>query len=1134
MKSEFVHLHVHSHYSLLDSTNKLDALCAKTKELGMRAIALTDHGNLFGAVEFYQKATEHLLKPIIGCELYVAPDNLTNKTVHPNGFERGFHLTVLATSEEGYRNLARLSTLGYTDGFYYNPRVDHELLAAHSRGLIALSGCLSGEASKWLLAGNENEAVKALHRGKDIFGKENFFYEIQDHGIEEQKQLTSFLIERSKADGIALVATNDVHYLTIEEAPSHDALLCIGTRKLLRDENRKRYNGDQFYLKSPEEMKRKFVYAPEAIEKTVEIAERIEFEFKFGLRHMPVFPVPIGEGSEAEFLEKTALEGLSKKFENIPIEYKERFQEEMKIIISKGFAGYFLIVADFISEAKRRGIPVGPGRGSAAGSLVAYALGITEVDPIPYGLIFERFLNPERVSLPDIDVDICQERREEVISYVKERYGEDRVAQIITFGTFGARGVIRDVARIQDIPISEAERLTKLIPDQLKITLSESIETVPELKNASEKEHSSLFSTALKLEGLARHASRHAAGIVIGDLPITEIAPLYKDQEGNIITQFDMGSIEKLGLLKMDLLGLKTLTVINAVKKLIKPEINSNEIGPVPYDDEEVYKLLSSGHTLGVFQLDSSGIRELIAKVKPSQFEDLAALIALYRPGPMSLTEDFANRKHGRIKVTYLVPILEKILEDTYGIILYQEQVMKIAVELAGYSMAEADILRRAMSKKNRELMEKNRDRFIKGAVAKGINPKDASEIFNQIETFAGYGFNKSHAIAYAVVAYKTAWLKVHYPVEFMAVTLSYEMNNRDKLALYTEETGRMGIKILPPHVNFSMPLFLPENGSERAAIRCGLAAIKNVGIGACEAIAENRENKKYLSLWNFLTRVDSKKVNRRAVEALILSGAYDGLSHNRHSIMNALPQLWDKANAEHDSANSNQLSLFGDSPISEEPTIEKLSEFENLAAYELEYLGFYLNEHPLLKAFPPLKLMAAPNMSEGKNGWVVGMISKIDRILDKRGKEMAKVMLDTLHGRFDTLIFASTFQRYSKNLLEGKAIIMRGRFENGGRIIGDDVFGIEDKSWKAIISLENISDETLLASIKASIENGKEGNCKIELQIFSKGKQFRIKLPRMIDPMVLLSKELEAIQKNILLEPNFTPKNGNGSHFFA
>jgi DNA polymerase III subunit alpha len=1096
MSAEFVHLHVHSHYSLLDAMNRLDELAAETRKLGMRALALTDHGNLFGAIEFQRAALSHGVKPIIGCELYVVPDNAHEHAPRTDGFERGCHLTVLAATADGYRNLVKLASDAYTRGFYYHPRVDHELLSSHADGLIALSGCLSSETSKRFLSGDTEGAATTLRRYRDIFGAGNFFVELQDHGIVAQKELMAFLLERAKADRLPTVATNDVHYLHPDDATAHDALLCIGTRSLLRDEKRKRYGSDQFYLKSPDEMRRRFAFDLDAVQRTVEIAERVDLEITFGKHHLPSFPVPIGAGGETEYLRRLSEEGLSARGETDDNRYRARLKTELEVIVRKGFAGYFLIVADFISEARRRGIPVGPGRGSAAGSLVAYCLGITEVDPIRYGLIFERFLNPERTSLPDIDVDICQDRREEVIEYVRQRYGEDRVAQIITFGTFGAKAVIRDVCRVHDVPIPDTERLARLVPEILKVTLAESIEKVAELKAEAEGPRADLFRTALRLEGLARHASRHAAGIVIANVPITEVAPLYRDTEGHIVTQYDMTSVDALGLLKMDILGLKTLTVIQAAA--VAAEIEPSEVGPAPYKDAPVYSLLSSGRTLGVFQLDSAGIRELIARIKPSSFEDLAALIALYRPGPMNLAEEFANRKHGKMAVSYLHPALAPILSETYGIILYQEQVMEIAHRLGGFTLAEADDLRKAMGKKNPELMSEKRAKFLEGARKNAIPDDTAVELFNQMERFAGYGFNKSHAIAYAVVAYRTAWLKVHHPVSFMATALSHELGNREKTAVYVAECRRMGLEVLPPHVNQSSALWSAESGRANA-IRCGLAAVRNAGVAAAEAIVEERGKGSFTTLWNLLERLDPKLVNRRALEALLLAGALDGLGPNRRSMLQALPALWDRAIAEKKDADSNQISLFGSVPKSA-PVIDTIDEFPDCDARVLDALGFYLGDHPLFRSFPAGRYLANTTVEEGRSGWLVGMIRDLETPVDKRGRTMARIALETLEGRAELLVFSSVYEKRRSALNPDEAVVAWGRVEASGRMLVDEIVRAKESRWLA--RLEAIGrNEIQLAAIEETLKNAPPGSCAVELLLERDGKKFRIVSPHRVDP---------------------------------
>ena len=1143
--------------------NRFDRLAAAAKEMGMRAIGLTDHGNLFGAIEFYRAAYAADVKPIIGCEVYVAPESLADKSPRPDKYERGFHLTLLAMNADGYRNLVKLSSIGFKDGFYYNPRVDDEALDAHSEGICALSGCLSSEVSKRFLSGDEKRAELVLRKYREIFGRDNFFVELQDHGILAQRELMAFLLRRAQADGIPTVATNDVHYLVQRDAEAHDALLCIGTRSLIRDENRKKYGSDQFYLKSPQEMLQRFSFDPGTLARTVEIADRAELHLVFGKHHLPAFPVPIGEGSEEDYLTKRAHEGLKKRGID-EARYQERLERELKVITQKGFSGYFLIVADFIAEARRRGIPVGPGRGSAAGSLVAWSLEITQIDPIRYGLIFERFLNPERASLPDIDVDICQSRREEVIQYVRQQYGDDRVAQIITFGTFGAKAVLRDVARVHDLTISETERLARLVPDQLKISLKESIEKVADLKEAAAGPHAKLFEIALRLEGLARHASRHAAGVVISNVPMTEVVPLYRDPDEHIITQYDMNAIESLGLLKMDLLGLKTLTLIAEARALAG--LAEDDPAARSFDDPDVYAMLAMGHGLGVFQLDSGGIRELMMKIRPASFEDLAALIALYRPGPMSLADEFAMRKNSTRKAGAPSddddehPLLKEILRDTYGIILYQEQVMEIAHRLGGYSLADADNLRKAMGKKLPEKMARERVKFLSGAKKNGLDDELAGSLWDKMERFAGYGFNKSHAVAYAALAYETAWLKRHHPEEFMSSLLSHELDHREKLGVYIEECRRMGIEIGAPHVNRSGVMFRPprmgevpresmdgrsgrpprmgevpresmdgrsgrpprmgevpresmDGRSGRPAevkkVSFGLAAVKNVGVMACEAIVEARRAGDFKSLWEFLQRVDTKRVNRRAVEALICVGAMDGLGPNRRSMMNGLTMMMDLGVSRRRQADSAQISLFSDGDLAPtEPELDAVDEFDDLAEREMEHVGFYLGEHPILKSFPLACLLHPPPPAEGKPGWLVGRLRTVERVIDKRGRPMARVVLETLEGRSDLVVFSSIFEKVSPLLLPNALLFVRGKYDAGGRILVDDAQAADRVKWTARYELPEGASEKDLMELKSRIEQAPQGPLPVEIVLPRGGKKLRIKVGRGVSPAFAISEK--------------------------
>lgn len=1093
---EFVHLHLHSQYSLLDATIRFQELAKKVNQEGMRSVALTDHGNLFGAIEFYRTSYSLGVKPIIGCELYVAPDSRHDKRRRGDGFERGFHLTVLAQNADGYRNLVKLSSLGYTEGFYYNPRVDHNLLASYSDGLIALSGCLSSEASKHFLSGNEDAANATLNRYREIFGQKNFFLELQNHGMDEQNRYNRFLLDYAKRENASIVATNDAHYLDHSDAAAHDALLCIGTRSKIVDSDRKKYAGDQFFVKSPDEMAKLFSSNLEALKNTVEIADRIELDLAFDRHHLPNFPVPIGEGDEREYLKARCEEGLLKMRGEVNETYSNRLHHELKVITEKGFSGYFLIVADFIQEAKRRGIPVGPGRGSAAGSLVAWTLGITEVDPIKHGLLFERFLNPERTALPDIDVDICQIRREEVIDYVKQRYGEDRVAQIITFGTLGAKAVLRDTARVYDVSPQETNRIAALVPDQLKITLSESIRKVDTLKEMAEGEYAELFDTALRLEGLVRHASRHAAGIVIGNVPIMEVAPLYRDSDGHIVTQYDMTAVEALGLLKMDMLGLKTLSLIHRAISYLPGDANAEAEGlfSEEHDDPAVYELLASGHTLGVFQLDSSGIRDLITRIAPTRFEDLVAVLALYRPGPINLADEFISRKHGESEVVYELEELSEILSDSYGLILYQEQVMKIAHVVGGFTLAEADSLRKAMGKKVAGIMNKAREQFVEGAVEREHSSTTAQSLFDQMERFAGYGFNKSHAVAYAMIAYRTAWLKAHHPVGFMAALLSFEEDNHTKLGLYAEEAKRMGIPILPPDIHHPVAHFAPEG----EAVRYGMAAIKHIGETACISIQETAGEKPFAGFDDFLKRVDRDRVSKRGVEALILSGAMDAFGPNRRSLATALERHWNMTGAAKDTA---QISLFGDEDLAPAP-IEELPEYPDALTKEFDHVGMYLHGHPLLDAFPSAEYFDEESASEGDERVYLGIVSEIKTSHDRRDREMARGALTTLRGRKNLLIFASVYDRARRVLEDGRVCVLRGREEEGGRVIVEKIAPVDKVAWHVRIRAKVRNDEELI-ELKSRLKKGK-GKFPVDLEIEKGDSIFRVKTSETGDPAAL------------------------------
>jgi len=1050
--AEFVHLHVHTQYSLLDGAIRLPELMAKTKEYNMPAIAITDHGNLFGAIEFYDMAKKAGLKPIIGCEVYVAKDHKKKA-----GKEKLTHLLLLSENEKGYKNLLKLVSISYLEGFYYKPRVDKELLSRYHEGLIAMSACLHGEIPALLLKGNYEEAKKVAETYMDIFGKENFFLELQANGLPEQKIVNKELVTLSQELGLPLVATNDCHYLQKSDAYAHDILLCIQTGKNVNDKNRLRFRNDQFYFKSPQEMIATFDEVPQAIKNTIIIAERCHLELELGNYHFPIFSVPEGKTLES-YLHTLAEEGLERKLDEKKIGesdrkiYRKRLKYELEIIERMGFASYFLIVADIIGYAKKKGIPVGPGRGSAAGSLVAYALDITEINPLEYGLLFERFLNPERKSLPDIDTDICMERRDEVLKYIFQKYGgKEYVAQIITFGKMQARAVIRDVGRALDMSYQEVDKIAKLIPPILNITLADAVSAEPRLRELAKRDKrvQTLLNIAQALEGLPRHASTHAAGIVIsGEKPLVHYLPLYRGNKGEVVTQFDMKGVERIGLIKFDFLGLKTLTVIDKTLSLIEKHKGIRpDLSKIPLDDKSTYQLLRCGDTIGVFQLESSGMKELLRRLKPNCFEDLIALIALYRPGPLEsgMVDEFINRKYGKIPIKYELPQLEPILKETYGVILYQEQVMQIAVTLAGYTLGEADNLRKAMGKKLKELMAKERNRFIEGAIKKGIPKEKAKYIFNLMEKFAGYGFNKSHSTAYALIAYRTAYLKAHYPVEFMAALLTCEMSSMDELVKYVNECRDKNIEILPPDINHSEIDFIVENGK----IRFGLAAIKNVGISAAVEILKARKKGPFISLMDFCQRVDLQKVNKRVIESLIKAGAFDGLKVKRSQLMFILPKTIDKLQQKQ--RQINQPSLFEKKETSKNqlPEVEEWSEDMRLA-YEKEALGLYLTGHPLKSYEKILKSLSNTNTEEilelpdHAPVMLGGIVTELKETNSKKGERMAFFTLEDTRGKVEVVVFSSVYQQAREYLFGEQPIFVTGHIskdENTSKVIAEKIY---------------------------------------------------------------------------------------------
>ncbi|MBU4419304.1 MAG: DNA polymerase III subunit alpha [Candidatus Omnitrophica bacterium] len=1053
---------MHTQYSLLDGACRIPEILAIAKSFKMDSLAITDHGSMFGAIDFYLEAQKTGIKPIIGCEVYVAPQSRLEKK--SGGIEDAAnHLILLARNEEGYNNLMKLVSIGYLEGFYYRPRIDKEVLAQHSAGLIGLSACLKGEIPCLILQKRFNDAIKAADTYQNILGKGNFYLEIQGNSIPEQKIVNTGMIKISGELGIPLVATNDVHYPTKDRAAAHEALLCIQTQTTLDDPKHMRFQTEEFYFTSPEEMKKLFSECPEALKNTLEIAARCNLELDFTQMHLPKYSPPGGKDKE-EFLLGLCEKGLTEKNLKDNPEVQKRLDHELKIIRHMGFISYFLIVWDFIAYAKSQSIPVGPGRGSAAGSLVSYLLGITDLNPLKYGLLFERFLNPERMGLPDIDIDFCYERRQEVIDYVTNKYGQENVAQIITFGTMQARAVIRDVGRVMAIPYAEVDRIAKLIPAELEMTLKKALESEPELNNLykNDPQITKLISIALSLEGLNRHASVHAAGVIIADKPLNNYMPVFKTGDDQITTGYSMGTLEKIGLLKVDFLGLRTLTVIDETLKLIK-KIRGIQIDleKLPLDDQNTYKLLASSHTIGIFQVESSGMRDLLKKLIPERFEDLIALLALYRPGPIGsgMLDDFMKRKHGIIPIKYEHPKLESILKETYGIMVYQEQIMQIASVLAGFSLAQADILRKAMGKKIPEVMEKERKNFLSGCVKNGIKESTAGKIFDLIEYFSGYGFNKSHSTAYALISYRTAYLKANYPVEFMTALLTSERDNTDKIVEYVNESLRMGLKVQPPDINESEALFKVEDES---TIRFGLLAIKNVGRGAAESIVGQREKLKFKSLEDLCQRIDLRLANRKVLESLIKCGALDYFGGGRAKMFASLDIILEGAQKIQKEKSSGQLSFF-DQTLKNNgfgKTTNNLIDCQEwpepqLLAFEKDMLGFYVSGHPLARYASQLKRFVScstASLHEHKDQdiiKIVGLIVKIKHTVTRAKQEkMAILKLEDLSGAVEILVFPRAFAKISSHIQANTIVHIRGVLdlkEETPKIIAEDIFPFEE-----------------------------------------------------------------------------------------
>ena len=1038
MKQGFVHLHNHSEYSLLDGACRIDELTAYAAEQGMPAIAITDHGVLYGIIDFYRSAKKQGIKPIIGCEVYIAPRSRFDK--QPRIDDDLAHLILLAKNEQGYQNLIKVVSLAFTEGFYYKPRVDKELLEKYHEGLIVMSSCLAGEIPQHLLAGNYASAVETARYYDDLLGRGNFYLELQDHGLPEDKTVCQLLCQISDETGIPVVAANDAHYIRQSDAAVHDVLLCIQTGTVVSNEQRMRFTGNEFYLKSAEEMAGLFAWRPDAISNSLLIAEQCNVEFDFSKFYLPYFNLSPGDSEEA-CLRRLVNENLTAKYPDPTPEVKARVEFELKTIIDMGFAAYFLIVWDLVRWAKENKVPVGPGRGSAAGSLVSYLLGITAVDPLRYNLLFERFLNPERVSMPDIDIDFCFEKRDRVIEYIIETYGEDKVAQIITFGTLAARAAIRDVGRALDIPYGEVDKIARLIPEQIGVTIDNSLKISAELSDLYQSDYNvrKIIDIARAVEGMPRHSSIHAAGVVIGQETLTNLLPLAKTVDGHVITQFTKETVEDIGLLKMDILGLRTLTVIDrAVEIIAKSRDIDVDIENLPLDDEAVFELLTAGETIGVFQLESDGLRRILTEMKPSCFEDIIAVIALYRPGPLGsgMVEDFISRKHHQQKIEYLHPSLEPLLKETYGVILYQEQVMSIASVIASFNMGEADVLRRAMGKKKPQELMALREKFINGAQNNQVDTHISTRLFDLMESFAGYGFNKSHSAAYAVISYQTAWLKAHFPAEYMCAFLTSVIDNQDKVVFYLGECQRLGIEFLPPDINESFENFTVAS----QGIRFGLGAIKNVGLNTVKAIVRERKSAPFATLFDFCCRVDLSQINKRVLENLILAGCFDNLGQTRKQCLSIMDECLQLAAQIRANENSNQLSLFAENDtmvIEPVPSGSGEMELADLLRLEKEVLGFYVSADPLDEFSSVLPLVTTWQLKEltpaadEEYVRVAGTVVNLEKRRSKKGEQYARFSLEDHGVRMEMLLFPSSFGHNIETLQSHRAVIVEGFFDN-------------------------------------------------------------------------------------------------------
>lgn len=1040
--SGFTHLHVHTEYSLLDGAARISKIVAAAKELGMRSLAITDHGSMYGTIPFYQACIKNGIKPIIGCEIYVTPGHRKERV--PRKEMKTYHLVLLAENEQGYRNLMKIVSIGHLEGFYYRPRVDKQILEEYSEGIIALSACLSGEVNDWLLAEDYQAARVAALNYREIFGENNFFLEIQDHGLPEESRVMPKIIQLSEETGIPLVATNDVHYIEQDDSLIQDVLITIGTGTTLNDTDRMKFGTDQFFLTDENYMRKRFAHRLDAVDNTERIANRCNLTIELGQSLLPSYPLPEGV-TAIDYLRLLSTKGAEKRYTAPSPEHLERLNYELSVIEKMGFADYFLIVWDFMKHAHKEGIMTGPGRGSAAGSIIAYCLGITNVDPIRYGLLFERFLNPERINMPDIDIDFNYERRDEVIQYVSEKYGYDHVSQIITFGTFAAKAAIRDVGRVLGIQYYKVDRIAKAIPMQVGITIERALADVKELRDAhtGDEQLRQLIDIAMKIEGMPRHHSTHAAGVIIADKELTEYTPIQQGIGNLSLSQYSMGILEEIGLLKMDFLGLRNLTIIEKAIKLIEETTGEQTVlDKIPENDSATYQLLADGDTKGVFQLESAGINKVLKELRPSNFEDIVAVVALYRPGPMDFIPDFIAAKHGRKKIEYPHEKLKPILTDTYGIIVYQEQIMQIASTMAGFSLGEADLLRRAVSKKDRDILEREREHFVSGSIRKGYKDIVANEVYDMIVRFANYGFNRSHAVAYSVIAYQTAYLKANYPVEFMTALISESMGNTKKVVEYIEEARRNGIKILPPDVKKSQASFSIEDGS----IRIGLAGIKNIGESVIDVILNERTNTRECStILDFCMKSDPKLCTRKVMESLILSGAFDSFGVHRAKLIGNLDDLLDRINQKRKLEDDLQIHLFEDltNEVDDEFDWIEVRElpFIELLKKEKESIGLYLSGHPLssykevLDRYSTHEYDELEFLDERTIVRLGGMVTDIKQILTKKKDQMAFVRLEILADEVELIFFPSSFDRYNTELEIDQGILIEGSISHNEEI---------------------------------------------------------------------------------------------------